>query len=213
MYVEEKNRSWCSSSGENDNRAVTIECASDLTEPFAFNSAVYAKLIELCTDICRRNGKKKLLWLGDKMKTLDYSPAADEMLLTVHRWFASKSCPGSWLMARMSELAASVTARLAGESPAPAQEPDPYDAKKYHEHVYKVSINLLKRGDYGPQVLHLQQLLGANGFDCKCTGVFDDQTEQALKSFQSATGIDVDGDWGGQSFEALWNYRGKEQTS
>ena len=97
MYVEEKNRSWCSSSNENDQRAVTIECASDTTHPYAFKDVVYNKLIELCVDICKRNGKKKLLWLGDKTKTLNYNPAADEMVLTVHRWFANKSCPGDWM--------------------------------------------------------------------------------------------------------------------
>ena len=61
MYVEEKNRSWCSSSNANDQRAVTIECASDTTEPYAFRDVVYKKLIELCIDICRRNGKNKLI--------------------------------------------------------------------------------------------------------------------------------------------------------
>lgn len=116
LCVEEKNRSWCSSSNSNDQRAVTIECASDKTEPYAMNSAVYATLIKLCTDICKRNGKKKLLWLGNKEKTLNYSPAADEMVLTVHRWFAKKSCPGNWLYARMGELAATVTAALGGSS-------------------------------------------------------------------------------------------------
>ena len=92
MYVEEKNRSWCSSSNANDQRAVTIECASDTYHPYAMNSAVYARLIDLCVDICKRNGKKKLLWFADKDKSLNYVPAADEMVLTVHRWFANKSC-------------------------------------------------------------------------------------------------------------------------
>lgn len=112
MYCEEKNRSWCSSSRENDQRAVTIECASDTTEPYTMNSTVYAKLVELCTDICQRNGKKKLLWLADKDKTLNYNPKADEMVLTVHRWFANKSCPGNWLYARLGDLAEKVTANL-----------------------------------------------------------------------------------------------------
>ena len=114
MYVEEKNRSWCSSSNENDQRAITIECASDATAPYAFNDAVYAKLIELCTDICKRYGKTKLLWFGDKTKTLNYAPASNEMVLTVHRWFANKSCPGDWMYARMGDLAAKVTVKLGG---------------------------------------------------------------------------------------------------
>ena len=112
LCVEEKNRSWCSSSAANDQRAITIECASDLTHPYAMNSAVYTSLIKLCTDICKRNGKTKLLWLGDKNKTLNYAPASDEMVLTVHRWYANKACPGDWLYSRLSDLAAKVTAAL-----------------------------------------------------------------------------------------------------
>lgn len=116
MYVEEKNRSWCSSSNANDQRAVTIECASDKTEPYAMNNQVYDSLINLCVDICKRNGKKKLLWLSDKTKTLNYSPKSDEMVITVHRWFANKSCPGDWLYARLGDLATQVTNKLDGNS-------------------------------------------------------------------------------------------------
>ena len=112
LCVEEKNRSWCSSSNANDQRAVTIECTSDMTEPYAMNDAVYSTLIKLCTDICKRNGKTKLLWLGDKSTTLNYSPKSDEMVLTVHRWFANKSCPGDWLYARLGDMASKVTAAL-----------------------------------------------------------------------------------------------------
>lgn len=53
------------------------------------NDKVYASLISLCTDICTRNGKKRLLWLEDKDKTLNYAPKSDEMVITVHRWFAT----------------------------------------------------------------------------------------------------------------------------
>lgn len=125
MYVEEKNRSWCSSSNANDQRAVTIECASDATAPYAFKAVVYQKLIDLCVDICKRNGKKKLLWLGDKNKTLGYTPRADEMVLTVHRWFAYKSCPGDWMYARMGDLASKVTAKLGGSTVSPVAPSTP----------------------------------------------------------------------------------------
>ena len=140
MICEEKNRSWCSSSAANDQRAVTIECASDKTEPYAFKDEVYKRLIELCTDICRRNGKTKLLWLGTKEKTLSYEPKADEMVLTVHRWFANKSCPGDWLMNRMDELAAKVTAALA-PAQAPAEEKDKSD-KSDKKYLYNVVVGV-----------------------------------------------------------------------
>lgn len=112
LCVEEKNRSWCSSSPANDQRAITIECASDKTSPFAFNDNVYNTLVKLCVDICRRNGKRKLIWIENKDRALTYEPKADEMLLTVHRWFANKECPGDWLMQRMGVLASQVTEEL-----------------------------------------------------------------------------------------------------
>ncbi len=114
LCVEEKNRSWCTSSNANDQRAITIECASDKTEPYTMNSAVYATLVKLCTDICKRNGKSKLLWFADKDKSLNYNLKSDEMVITVHRWFANKSCPGDWLYARLGDLAEKVTAALGG---------------------------------------------------------------------------------------------------
>ena len=112
LFVDENCRSWCSSSNWNDQRAVTIECASDLHSPYAFNDVVWKKLIELCVDICKRNGKKKLLYLGSKAKTEAYTPKSDEMLLTVHRWYSDTDCPGNWLMGRLDTLADTVTRKL-----------------------------------------------------------------------------------------------------
>lgn len=105
LIVDEKNRSWCSSSGANDQRAITIECASDSYAPYAFKQVVYDKLVKLCVDICKRNGLKKVLWIADKNKSLNYSPKDGECVLTVHRWFANKSCPGDWMYNRMGQLA------------------------------------------------------------------------------------------------------------
>lgn len=138
LVVDEENRSWCSSSSANDQRAVTIECASDSNAPYAFNSAVYNKLIDLCVDICKRNNKKKLVWIADKTKALAYSPKSDEMQLTVHRWFANKSCPGDWMFNRMSDLANAVTAKLGGTSINSTQ-----DNQTVVSYVVRVSIDNL----------------------------------------------------------------------
>ena len=138
LIVDEANRSWCTSSSANDQRAVTIEVASDMTEPYAFKDAAYNKLVDLCEDICRRNGKTVLLWIEDKDTALAYNPKSNEMLLTVHRWFANKSCPGNWMFARMGNLAATVTARLGGitikpvePTPTPAPTPAPSTGQMY----------------------------------------------------------------------------------
>lgn len=143
MYCEEKNRSWCSSSSDNDNRAVTIECASDLRHPYAFNDKVYSKLVDLCVDICKRNGKTKLLWLGDKNKTLSYKPKADEMVLTAHRWFASTACPGDWFYSREGDLAKRVTEKLSGTSKAASPAKKTTTAKKSSDISVRVSISNL----------------------------------------------------------------------
>ena len=126
LIVDECNRSWCSSSNANDQRAVTIEVASDSTAPYAFKDAAYNKLIDLCADICKRNGKNVLLWIDNKDKALAYEPKSNEMVLTVHRWFANKSCPGDWMYARMGDLASKVTAKLGGSgAPATPVQPEP----------------------------------------------------------------------------------------
>lgn len=184
LCVEEKNRSWCSSSNANDQRAVTIECASDLKEPYAMNDKVYASLVNLCVDICKRNGKKKLLWLGDKNKTLNYSPKSDEMVLTVHRWFANKSCPGNWLYSRLGNLAAEVTKKLGGTSgttpSTPAKETlyrvrKTWADSKSQLGAYKVLDNAKKKADENP---------GYSVFDESGKVVYSGKTSTPAQTFK-----------------------------
>ncbi len=115
MYCEEKDRSWCTSSSANDNRAITIEVASDTTHPYAVTDKALAALIELCTDICKRNNIKQLLWKGDKSLV----GQVDKQNMTVHRWFANKSCPGDYLYGKHPYIAAEVNKRL-GVGAAPS---------------------------------------------------------------------------------------------
>lgn len=108
MYVEEKDRSWCSSNAKNDHRAITIEVASDTKDPYAVNDKAYSALIELVTDICKRNDIKELKWKADK----SLIGQVEKQNMTVHRWFANKSCPGDFLYNRMGDIAAKVNKRL-----------------------------------------------------------------------------------------------------
>lgn len=108
LSVEEKDRSWCSSSANNDHRAVTIEVASDTSHPYAVTDAAYNALIKLVADICQRNGIKKLLWQGDK----SLIGQVDKQNMTVHRWFANKACPGEYLYERHGAIAEAVNAIL-----------------------------------------------------------------------------------------------------
>lgn len=134
LSVEEKNRSWCSggtdkygnpirvngiSGADNDHRAITIEVASDTTHPYAVTDQAYNALIKLVADICKRNGIKKLLWKGDKSLVGKVS----EQNMTVHRWFANKSCPGEYLYSRHSDIAAKVNALLGDSAGETTQTP------------------------------------------------------------------------------------------
>lgn len=109
MYVEEKDRSWCTSSASNDNRAITIEVASDTFEPYKVNDAAYKSLIKLLVDICKRNGIKKLVWSTNKSERMNHLNGCN---MTVHRDYANKSCPGDYLYNLHGQIAKEVNAQL-----------------------------------------------------------------------------------------------------
>lgn len=119
MYCEEKDRSWCSSNAANDHRAITIEVASDTTHPYAVNDKAYAALIDLCVDICKRNGIKRLVWSTDKNQRINHLNGCN---MTVHRDYANKSCPGDYLYERHGDIASKVNAQLGETSEEQPEE-------------------------------------------------------------------------------------------
>lgn len=112
MYVEEKDRSWCTSNNANDARAVTIEVACDNRHPYAVKDAVYKKLITLVADICKRNGIEKLVWSTNKYDRMNHKGGCN---MTVHRDYENKACPGQWLYERHGQIAAEVNKILEDE--------------------------------------------------------------------------------------------------
>jgi hypothetical protein len=104
MYVEEGNRSWCTSSNANDQRAVTIEIASDTKAPYKIKDKTMDGLIELCIDICKRNDIPKLLWKADK----SLIGKVDRQNITVHRWFNNTQCPGDYIYSQLGYVADAV---------------------------------------------------------------------------------------------------------
>lgn len=113
LYVDEANRSWCTSNAANDHRAITIEVANNGGAPdWPVSDKAYAALLDLLTDICRRNpGIGRLRWRGDK----NLIGQVDKQNMTVHRWFAAKACPGNYLYNKHAEIVAEVNRRLEGE--------------------------------------------------------------------------------------------------
>lgn len=133
MYVEEKDRSWCSSNGYNDNRAITIEVASDTTPPYAVTKAAYKSLINLLVDICKRNDIKELKWKDDK----SLIGQVDKQNMTLHRWFAATACPGDYLYKKHGQIASEVNVRLGVKPTAPTTN----KTNKKVPYLVKVSID------------------------------------------------------------------------
>ena len=102
LYVEERNRSWCSSSADNDNSAITIEVANCGGAPdWKVSDKAIEATINLCVDICKRNGIKKLIFTGDKNGNL-----------TLHKYFKATECPGKYLESKIPEIVKEVNKRL-----------------------------------------------------------------------------------------------------
>lgn len=108
LCVDEKDRSWCSSNSANDHRAITVECASDTNPPYKINDAVYKSLINLLVDVCKRNKIPELRWRNNR----NLIGKVDLQNITVHRWFANKSCPGDYIFNRLGKIAQEVNDRL-----------------------------------------------------------------------------------------------------
>jgi len=152
MYVEEKDRSWCSSNAANDNRAITIECASDSKYPYAINNAVWKSLIELCADICIRNGIKELKWKADK----SLIGQVDKQNMTVHRWFANKSCPGDYIYNRLGNIADQVNARI--------QEIQNGSNNEKNNVLYAVQVGAFANKQNAEKLIERLKSYGYNGF-------------------------------------------------
>lgn len=149
MYCEEKDRSWCSSNAANDNRAITIEVASDTKHPYAVNAKAYAALIDLLVDICKRNGIPRLVWSTSKADRVNHKNGCN---MTVHRDYANKSCPGEYLYSRHAQIASEVNKRLGSTDTRPQSE----------KVLYRVQTGAF-RNKAGAEAL-LQQVK-AKGFD------------------------------------------------
>lgn len=137
LCVEEKNASGCSSNKDNDERAITIETSNSRTYPNAVSSNVYEVLIKLCADICKRNGKNRIVWCGSLESTNKYPFKSNEMRMTLHKWFNSTDCPGAWLTEHMQNIADRVNAILGAGKDGLQDMADP-DGNWYYKKDGKV---------------------------------------------------------------------------
>ncbi len=181
LYVPESSRPWTSANRENDNRAVTIEVANDGLAPnWHVSEKALEALVDLCVDICRRNGIRSLRYTGDKQGNL-----------TRHNMFAATTCPGPYLEGKFPEIARAVNEKL-------GQTTDKGE--------FILQMKYLRKGSRGEDVRSLQILLMGRGYsvgNCGADGIFGNDTENALKAYQKKKLLEVDGVAGPESYRAL----------
>lgn len=194
--VDEDNRAWTSSSRSNDNKAITIEIASDTRSPYSMTNEAIDSLVRLTIDIMKRNNKNKLVYISDKNTALNYNPADNELLITFHRWFANKSCPGPWFISICTSFVERVN-------------------KEFISGDYcMVEVRVCKLGDNNESVKALQSILKSKGYKnpenkvLKIDGDFGPSTEFCVKNYQrdiGFTGTSVDGIVGPKTWSRLLN--------
>lgn len=218
LYVDEKDRSWCSSNAANDNRAITIEVANDGGAPdWHISDKALNSLIALVTDICKRNNIKELKWNADK----SLIGQVNKQNMTVHRWFAAKACPGNYLYNKHSYIAEEVNKRLGViSSPLISTPPttsnntvqNTYSHKDFVKDVQKailakvdgiagnetlsktITVSRQKNNRHAV-VRPIQKYLNSIGFNCGTVdGVAGIKFDSAVKAFQRANGCVIDGE-------------------
>ena len=160
LYVDEANRSWCTSSSSNDHRAITIEVANTKAgEPYPISNEAYDSLIKLCADICKRNNIKQLLWKADK----SLIGQVDKQNMTVHRWFAAKSCPGQWLYENHGKIANDVN-KLLGNTTIETSSKPQVTTNNTTTVMYCVQINAYSNKAVAESQLQKIKAAGINAF-------------------------------------------------
>lgn len=210
LSVEEKNRAWTSFSPSNDHRAITIETASATSHPYKVTDAAYKALINLCTDICKRNGIRKLVWSSKESDRVNHKNGCN---MTLHRDFINTDCPGQYLIDHMQDIANQVNKRLnSTTTTTPTTKPTTtikIDApseiggndmtrgyfrvgdRNEGVYSYKQQLMLLKKKGIISQGVDNNEIFGAG-------------TRTATMQVQRAAGITVDGLAGPQTIRACY---------
>jgi hypothetical protein len=91
-----------------------VVAIKNYVEPYQCTAKAYESLINLCVDICRRNGIKKLIWKEGKEYCPAFTGRWDVCNLVPHRYTTKKgkSCPGNYLFSKYGDIAREVNKRL-----------------------------------------------------------------------------------------------------
>lgn len=120
LVVDECNRAWTTSSAWCDNRAVTIETSNcQYGGNWPVSDFILDRLIDLVTDICRRNNIYPCTYTG-----------GTDGVLQKHEWYAQTTCPGPYLGSKFSYIANEVNKRLRNKNYSSKTVSDLYRVRK-----------------------------------------------------------------------------------
>lgn len=112
LGLDEANRAWTTSSSWCDNQAITIEVGNSTRGPqWLVSDFVLSRLVDLVTDICKRNGIYPCTYTGGK-----------DGVLQKHEWYSNTNCPGPYLGSKFPYIAEEVNKRLRGKEQKPTSE-------------------------------------------------------------------------------------------
>lgn len=216
MYVEEKDRAWCTASSYVDNRSVSIEVANYNTPDCKVSDTALKTLINLCVDICKRNGIKKMYWFGNRTDSENYDCKEGEGIFFVHRWYSPKACPGDYLMSKHPYICNEVNKRLANGSLADIVPIEPINCNM---HVKDLQYALNEDG-----------IKDGRGIQLEEDGIYGTNTEAAVKKIclstktrgrytnttswvQCRVGASVDGIFGDATTKKVKEYQSKKRLT
>ena len=203
LYVDEGDRAWSTSNGGNDHQAVNIELANDqIGGDWHVSDETIQTCIKLCADICKRNGIDRLNYTGDKSGNL-----------TMHCWFASTACPGSYLKTKFKYIADEVNKLLSGAEPTPTPTPSGNTWTGGYPTMpgrgyYLTGDGYEKYANKQPDIKLIQQFLNwAINAGLEVDGCYGENTTKAVETFQKKAGITADGSYGKDTLAAAKKYQ------
>lgn len=106
QYVDESDTAWHCGNFKYNQRSIGIELANDqgASGKWHVSDKTIETAIELISDICKRNGIKKLNYTGNLKGNL-----------CMHCWVASTACPGTYLRKKFQYIADEVNKILEGK--------------------------------------------------------------------------------------------------
>lgn len=207
LYVDEANRSWCSSNAANDHRAVTIEVANDtIGGDWHISDTALAKLIDLCVDVCQRNGIARLNYTGDASGNL-----------TMHKFFTATACPGPYLESKFPYIAEQVNARLgavsSGSSTTTAAKLTVdglwgSNTTKRLQQIFGTTVDGIVSNQLASEKTRNPGLTNMSGWDWKTKPT---SGSPLIKAIQSKVGVTQDGWLGKKTITAMQKWLGTGQ--